>query len=125
VLAEIQKQRERRETRIENLETRRATVAASVAGNVLSSQTSLATAKLSSDTSLQTTKMTTDATLARLAEQLAETETKNIVDAATSMVTKRMDYAGLTDDEKKTALLEAVRTIKEGRRLAGTTVTPR
>jgi hypothetical protein len=39
VLAEIQKQRERRETRIENLETRRATVAASVAGNVISAGT--------------------------------------------------------------------------------------
>ena len=125
VLAEIEKKRERRATQLENINNRRATVAASVAGNVISSQTSLATAKLSSDTSLQTTKMTTDATLARLAEQLAETETKNIIDAATTMVTKRMDYAGLTDEEKKTALLDAVRTIKEGRRLAGTTVTPR
>ncbi len=114
VLAEIEKKRERRATQLENINNRRATVAASVAGNVISSQTSLST-----------TKMTTDATLAKLAEQLAETETKNIIDAATTMVTKRMDYAGLTDEEKKTALLDAVRTIKEGRRLAGTTVTPR
>jgi hypothetical protein len=114
VLAEIEKKRERRATQLENINNRRATVAASVAGNVISSQTSLST-----------TKMTTDATLAKLAEQLAETETKNVVDAATTMVTKRMDYAGLTEEEKKTALLDAVRAVKQARQIAGTTVTPR
>jgi hypothetical protein len=125
VLAEIQKQRERREDRLQRVEDRRATVAASIAGNVISAETQKGVASLQSATSLQTTKMTTDATLARLAEQLAETETKNIIDAATSMVTKRLDYATLTDEEKKNALLDAVRTVKQGRALAGTTVTPR
>lgn len=121
VLAEIEKRREQRENRLQRIEDRRATVAASLAGSVISAETQKSVASLQ----LQAAKLTRDTTLAKLAEQLSETETKNIIDAATSMVTKRMDYATLTDEEKKNALLEAVRTIKQGRALASTTVTPR
>jgi hypothetical protein len=125
VLAEIEKRREQRENRLQRLEDRRATVAASIAGNVISAENQKGIASLQSATTLQAAQLTRDTTLAKLAEQLAETETKNVIDAATTMVTKRFDYANLDDDQKKDALLAAVRAVKEARRVAGTTVTPR
>ena len=125
VLAEIEKRRTEREARLQRIEDRRATIATSLAGNVISAETQKGIASLQSATTLQTNKMTTDATLAKLAEQMAETETKNTLERATDLVIKNPNYALMTDEEKKTAMLTAVRMVKDARRLAGTTVTPR
>ena len=102
-----------------------ATLSASIAANAISSQTQLTTTGMTTAASRDVAKISADATLAKLAEQMAETETKNIVDAAKDLIVKRIDYLALSENPvaMDKALKDAVRTIKQARALAGTNVT--
>jgi len=124
VLAEIQRKRERAEDRLDKVEMQRNTIAAALAGNVISAETSLQTTGMTTAASRDVARTTANASLAKLSEQLAETETKNIIDAAKDMVVRRGDYLTMNEQEQRDALLTAIRTIKKGRIAAGPSVTP-
>lgn len=90
--------------------------AAKIAGTIYGQQ-------LASQTSITTTEMTTEATIARLNQQLGETQTKNIVDAATKLVTGDPRYALAKPTEKDTMLNNAIQQVLRARLAASTTVT--
>lgn len=102
-----------------------ATLSASIAANAISSQTQLTTTGMTTAASRDVAKISADATLAKLAEQMAETETKNIVDAAKDLLVRRQDYVLLAQDPAAMdkAFKDAIRSVKQGRALANTTVT--
>lgn len=80
--------------------------------------------QLAAQTTLAATGMTTNATISRLNQQLGETATKNILDAATKLVTGDSRYALAKPAEKDKMLSDAIQTVLRGRAAAGTTVTP-
>jgi len=79
--------------------------------------------QLASQTTLSATEMTTEATIAKLKEQIGETQTKNIVDAATKLVTSNPRYALAQQEQKDTMLNDAIQQVLRARSAAGTTVT--
>jgi hypothetical protein len=79
--------------------------------------------QLASQTTLSATEMTTEATIAKLKEQIGETQTKNIVDAATKLVTSNPRYALAQQEQKDTMLNDAIQQVLRARLAAGTTVT--
>ena len=102
-----------------------ATLSASIAANAITSQTQLTTTGMTTAASRDVARISADATLAKLAEQLAETETKNTLELAKDMLVRRQDYVLLAQDPVAfdKAFKDAIRSVKQGRGLAATTVT--
>lgn len=116
-------QRENALRRVDEHRKNIATLSASIGANAVSSQTQLTTTGMTTAASRDVAQTSANASLAKLAEQMAETETKNIVDAAALLVSKRPDFLMLDEEKQREALLAAVKTVKQGRALASTTVT--
>lgn len=113
-LAKLEKRRDKLEGRLDQINDNAARIAGSIYGQQLASQTQMAT-----------TGMTTRASIAKLEQQLGETEVNNIVKAATDMLTKDQTYPLMTEAEKDKALAAYIAMVQKGRTAAGTTVTPR
>jgi hypothetical protein len=113
-LAKLEKRRDKLEGRLDQINDNAARIAGSIYGQQLASQTQMAT-----------TGMTTRASIAKLKQQLDETEVNNIVKAATDMLTKDQTYPLMTEAEKDKALATYIAMVQKGRTAAGTTVTPR
>jgi hypothetical protein len=118
-------QRENALRRVDEHRKNIATLSASIGANAISSQTQLTTTGMTTAASRDVARISADATLAKLAEQMAETETKNIVDAAKDLLVRRQDYVLLAQDPAAMdkAFKDAIRSVKQGRALAATTVT--
>jgi hypothetical protein len=113
-LAKLEKRRDKLEGRLDQINDNAARIAGTIFGQQLASQTQMAT-----------TGMTTRASIAKLEQQLGETEVNNIVKAATDMLTKDQTYPLMTEAEKDKALAAYIAMVQKGRTAAGTTVTPR
>lgn len=118
-------QRENALRRVDERNKNVATLSASIAANAISSQTSLATTGMTTAASRDVARISADASLAKLSEQLAETETKNTLELAKDMLVRRQDYVLLAQDPVAfdKAFKDAIRSVKQGRGLANTTVT--
>jgi hypothetical protein len=118
-------QRENALRRVDERNRNVATLSASIAANAITSQTSLATTGMTTAASRDVARISADATLAKLSEQLAETETKNTLELAKDMLVRRQDYVLLAQDPVAfdKAFKDAIRSVKQGRGLASTTVT--
>jgi hypothetical protein len=110
--AELQAKKNRVEDRRNAVNDNAARISGTIFGQQLASQTTLAA-----------TKMTTEATITKLKEQIGETQTKNIVDAATKLVTSNPRYALAQQEQKDTMLNDAIQQVLRARSAAGTTVT--
>ncbi len=110
--AELQAKKNRVEARRDAVQDNAARIGGTIYGQQLASQTTL-----------KATELTTEATIARLKQQLGETQTKNIVDAATKLVTGNPRYALAPQDQKDTMLNDAIQQVLRARSAAGTTVT--
>lgn len=110
--AELQANKNRVEARRDAVNDNAARIGGTIYGQQLASQTTLAA-----------TEMTTEATISKLAAQLGETQTKNIVDAATKLVTGNPRYALAPQDQKDTMLNNAIQQVLRARSAASTTVT--
>jgi hypothetical protein len=110
--AELQAKKNRVEARRDAVNDNAARIGGTIYGQQLASQTTLAA-----------TGMTTEATIAKLTAQLGETQTKNIVDAATKLATGNARYAFAPPAEKDTILSDAIQQVLRARSAAGTTVT--
>lgn len=110
--AELQAKKNRVEARRDAVNDNAARIGGTIYGQQLASQTTLAA-----------TGMTTEATISKLTAQLGETQTKNIVDAATKLATGNSRYAFAPPAEKDTILSDAIQQVLRARSAAGTTVT--
>lgn len=106
VYSELERKKDRREDRLFELDKSRAGIAATLATNQMTSQTSLATASL-----------TARAAIAKLQEQLGETQTKNIVDAAIKLVAGP-EYSTADAATQDRMLASAIARVLQGRAAA-------
>jgi hypothetical protein len=106
-IARLQKQKDKAEERLFNIQDRRAQIASGIASQQLQGQYGLASASLSAR-----------ATIARLEEQLGETQTKNIVDAASKLLAGNMEYLNGDPVRQDTMLQQAIQQVMRARALA-------
>ncbi len=118
-------QRENALRRVDERNKNIATLSASIGANAVSSQTQLTTTGMTTAASRDVARISANASLAKLAEQMAETETKNTLELAKDMLVRRQDYVLLAQDPVAfdKAFKDAIRTVKQGGGLANTTVT--
>jgi type II secretory pathway component PulJ len=106
-IARLQRQKDKAEERLFNIQDRRAQIASGIASQQMQGQYGLASASLSAR-----------ATIAKLEEQLGETQTKNIVDAASKLLAGNMSYISADPATQDTMLQQAIQQVMRARALA-------
>ena len=106
-LARLQRQLDRKEDRLNTITDRRAQIASGIASQQMQGQYGLASASLSAR-----------ATIAKLEEQLGETQTKNIVDAAGRLLAGNLNYSTAEPAVQDAMLQQAIQQIMRARATA-------
>jgi hypothetical protein len=106
-LARLQRQLDRKEDRLNAITDRRAQIASGIASQQMQGQYGLASASLSAR-----------ATIAKLEDQLGETQTKNIVDAASKLLAGNLNYSTADPAVQDAMLQQAIQQVMRARTTA-------